>query len=242
METHVLGALVRCFNTKFVITTTVEWSPLQIRLNVCLNSFWTPIRVDDILTELVIDNAVCMYEGRLNSSWTGGIAPLQCRGETVTVIEFCVRLGKSGSETLQLFRQVYGDDAMRPWKQSSEARNVEMMKRSKPPVPLSSLSLRQTVYSTFSRSGWSRSASLANGCTSKQRPSPHLPKVPTRSNKVSLRTFQTALVLWCVCKTCPVWPNNWKLFNNLWSTEFFARGSATSERSLRKTPHQVKQL
>jgi hypothetical protein len=27
--------------------------------------------------------------------------------------EFCVRLGKSGSETLQLFHQAYGDDAMR---------------------------------------------------------------------------------------------------------------------------------
>jgi hypothetical protein len=50
--------------------------------------------------------------------------------------------------------------------------------------------------STFSRSGWSvtRSASLAKGGTSKTRPSPHLHKVPTRSN-VSLRTFQTALVL-----------------------------------------------
>jgi len=28
-------------------------------------------------------------------------------------IEFCVRLGKSGSETLQLIHQAYGDDAMR---------------------------------------------------------------------------------------------------------------------------------
>jgi hypothetical protein len=27
-------------------------------------------------------------------------------------IEFCVRLGKSGSETLQLIHQAYGDDAM----------------------------------------------------------------------------------------------------------------------------------
>jgi hypothetical protein len=30
---------------------------------------------------------------------------------------------------------------------------------------------------------------------SKKRPSPHLHKVPTRSNKVSPRTFQTALVV-----------------------------------------------
>jgi hypothetical protein len=44
--------------------------------------------------------------------------------------------------------------------------------------------------------GWSvvRSASFAKGGTSKNRPSPHLHKVPTRSNKVSPRTFQTALV------------------------------------------------
>jgi hypothetical protein len=28
-------------------------------------------------------------------------------------IEFCARLGKSGSETLQLIHQAYGDDAMR---------------------------------------------------------------------------------------------------------------------------------
>jgi hypothetical protein len=53
-----------------------------------------------------------------------------------------------------------------------------------------------TVCSTFSRNGRSvvRSASLANGGTSKKRPSPHLHKVPTRSNKVSPRNFQMALV------------------------------------------------
>jgi hypothetical protein len=44
--------------------------------------------------------------------------------------------------------------------------------------------------------GWSvvKSASLAKGGTSKKRPSPHLHKVPTRSNKMSPRTLQTALV------------------------------------------------
>jgi hypothetical protein len=53
-----------------------------------------------------------------------------------------------------------------------------------------------TVCSTFLRSGWSvvRSASLAKGGTSKKRPSPHLHKIPTRSNKVSPRTFQTEFV------------------------------------------------
>jgi hypothetical protein len=48
----------------------------------------------------------------------------------------------------------------------------------------------------ISPSGWSvvRSASLAKGGTSKERPSPHLHEVPTRSNKVSPRTMHTALV------------------------------------------------
>jgi hypothetical protein len=47
----------------------------------------------------------------------------------------------------------------------------------------------------FSRSGWSvvRNASLAKGGTSKKGPLSHLYKVPTRSNKVSPRTFQMAL-------------------------------------------------
>jgi hypothetical protein len=53
-----------------------------------------------------------------------------------------------------------------------------------------------TVCSTFSRSGWSvvRRALLAKRGTSKKRPSSHLHKVPTRSNKVSPRNFQTALI------------------------------------------------
>jgi hypothetical protein len=84
----------------------------------------------------------------------------------------------------------------------SRARTVRFLafskhiKRSKPPAPLSSWSLRQTVCSTISRSGWSviRSASLAKGRTSKNGPSQHLHKVQTRSNKVSPRTLQTDLV------------------------------------------------
>jgi hypothetical protein len=70
--------------------------------------------------------------------------------------------------------------------------------RSNPPVPLSSWSLRQTVCSTFSRSGWSvvRSASLAKAGTSKKWPPPRLHKVPTRSNKASPKTFKTALECW----------------------------------------------
>jgi hypothetical protein len=56
--------------------------------------------------------------------------------------------------------------------------------------------LRQTVCSTILKNEWNvvRSASLHKGGTSKKRLSPHLHKLPTRSNKVSPRTFQTALV------------------------------------------------
>jgi hypothetical protein len=50
---------------------------------------------------------------------------------------------------------------------------------------------------TFLRSWWSvvRSAPLAKGGTSKERLSPNLHKIPTRSNKVSPRTFRAALVV-----------------------------------------------
>jgi hypothetical protein len=47
----------------------------------------------------------------------------------------------------------------------------------------------------YGRKSLVRSASLAKGGTSKKRPSPHLHKVPTRSNKVSPRTLLTALVI-----------------------------------------------
>jgi hypothetical protein len=45
----------------------------------------------------------------------------------------------------------------------------------------------KAIVTPFSRSGWSvvRSVSLAKEGTSKKRPSPHLHKVPTRSNKVA---------------------------------------------------------
>jgi hypothetical protein len=78
--------------------------------------------------------------------------------------------------------------------------------KSKPPVPLSSWSLRQMVCSKFSRSGWSvvRSASLAKVGTSKKRRSPRLYKVPAQSNKVSPRTLQTALVYEVKAKLVPL--------------------------------------
>jgi hypothetical protein len=63
-------------------------------------------------------------------------------------------------------------------------------------APRQEISKWSTVCSTFSRSGRSvvGSESLVKGDTSKKRPSPHLHKVPTRSNKVSPRTMQTPLV------------------------------------------------
>jgi hypothetical protein len=62
--------------------------------------------------------------------------------------------------------------------------------------PRQEISKWSTVCRKFSRGGWSvvRNASLAKGGTSEKRASPHLYKVPTRSNKVSPRTLQTALV------------------------------------------------
>jgi hypothetical protein len=63
-------------------------------------------------------------------------------------------------------------------------------------APMEGISRWSTLCSTFSGSGWSvvRSASLAKGSTSKNRPSPHLHKVPTRNNDVSPRNLLTALV------------------------------------------------
>jgi hypothetical protein len=64
-------------------------------------------------------------------------------------------------------------------------------------APRQEISKWSTICSTISRSGWSIvwSASLTNGGTSKRRPLLHVHNVPTRSNKVSPRNFQTALVL-----------------------------------------------
>jgi hypothetical protein len=48
--------------------------------------------------------------------------------------------------------------------------------------------------------------STACSTFSKKRPSPHLHKVPTRSNKVSSRTLQTAFVCWnCQTKNSVLW-------------------------------------
>jgi hypothetical protein len=62
----------------------------------------------------------------------------------------------------------------------------------------------KTIVTPFSRSGWSvaRSASLAKGGTSKTKMSPHLHKVPTRSNKLSPRTLQTTLVRFSTVDSC----------------------------------------
>jgi hypothetical protein len=53
-----------------------------------------------------------------------------------------------------------------------------------------------------------KNASLAKGGTSKKRPSPHLHKVPTLSNKASPRTLQTVLVETIVMTEVEVLPRN----------------------------------
>jgi hypothetical protein len=69
-------------------------------------------------------------------------------------------------------------------KRSSEARNFEMIN-----------GLQHVFEKWVERcKKCVRSASLAKGSSSKMKPSLHLHIVPTRSNKVSPRTFQTALV------------------------------------------------
>jgi hypothetical protein len=102
-------------------------------------------------------------------------------------------------------------------------------------APRQEISEWSTVCSTFSRSGWSvvRSTSLAKGGTSKKRPSLHLHKVPTQSNKVSPWTFQTALVgyIWkhveftlrrgqskCLRKCNPMATTPWKSRNRCQKT------------------------
>jgi hypothetical protein len=58
-----------------------------------------------------------------------------------------------------------------------------------------------------------RSASLAKGGTSKKRLSPHLHQFPTRSNKVSPRTFQTAFYITTVSWRHRAW--SWPL-TSMW--------------------------
>jgi hypothetical protein len=93
--------------------------------------------------------------------------------------------------------------------------------------PKHEISKRSTVYSTFSRSGWSvvRNATLAKGGISKKRPSPHLHKSPTRSNKVSPRTLQTALVLRCVTISKAVNQMWWTLISSVGSCLFLSSSS-----------------
>jgi hypothetical protein len=131
-------------------------------------------------------------------------------------IEFWVWLGKTVSDILQLIREAYGDDAMwrgevfKWWKRFRDGEmNVKVEplsgRPSRAPVPLSSWSLRQTVCSTFWRSGWSlvRSASLSKGGTSekKKKTGTALPQSSDWSSKESPRTFQTATWLYLINKT-----------------------------------------
>jgi hypothetical protein len=75
-----------------------------------------------------------------------------------------------------------------PSKGSSEARNFEVN------------NALQHVFEKWV--GRCKKCITCQGGTSKKRPSSHLHKVPTRSNKVSPRTFQTSLV-YCVPVSVP---------------------------------------
>jgi hypothetical protein len=81
----------------------------------------------------------------------------------------------------------------------------------------------KTTVTPFSRSGWSvvKSVSLVKRGTSKKRPSPHLHKVSTRSNKVSPRNLRNGphisafvcVVMSCVCKNLTMIPHEKNLNN-----------------------------
>jgi hypothetical protein len=121
-------------------------------------------------------------------------------------IEFCVWLGKSGSETLQLIYQTYGDDAMRRaavlkwWKRFRDGEtNVK-----NEPCSQAKHSACSTIFLTLAANGlqhlfekWLERCKKCIACQGRyveKKPPPHLHKVVTQSNKVSPRTFQTALV------------------------------------------------
>jgi hypothetical protein len=120
----------------------------------------------------------------LEHSFHGWKSPEIAWGEIWT--EFCVRLGRSGSvEPIRTSAIQFRSHLMRFLGFSKHEKGVLRQEISK----------WSTVCSTFSRGGWSvvRSASLAKEGTSEKTRSPHLHKVPIRSNKGIPRTFQTTL-------------------------------------------------
>jgi hypothetical protein len=103
-------------------------------------------------------------------------------------IEFCFRLGKSRSvEPHQNIRHTVRislhaiSGLFEPWKASSEARNFEVIN-----------GLQHVLEKWVERC---KKFIAYQGRYFEKRPSPHLHKVPTRSNTVSPRNFQTSLVI-----------------------------------------------
>jgi hypothetical protein len=107
---------------------------------------------------------------------------------------FMVGKVQKSCEARSEFNSVFGLEKVDRW---NPIRTSAIQSRSRPirflgfsnhenEAPRQEISKLSTVCNTFSRSGWSvvRSASLAKGGTSKNRPSPHLHKVLTRSNNV----------------------------------------------------------
>jgi hypothetical protein len=117
---------------------------------------------------------------------------------------FVVEKAQKSQGARSEFNSVFGLEKLDRW---NPIRTSAIQSRSRPMLflgfsnhekgaPRQEISKWSTVCSTFSGSGWSvvRSASLAKGGISKNGPSPRLHKIPTRSNKASPQTFQTALV------------------------------------------------
>jgi hypothetical protein len=112
-------------------------------------------------------------------------------------IAFYVRLGKS--DYVEPHKNI-----RRTYQISSHA--ISGLFHHEKGVPRQEISKWSTVWSTFSRIGWSvvRNASLAKGDTSEKGPSSHLHKVPFRSNKVNPRTLQTPsylILCWSIWTT-----------------------------------------
>jgi hypothetical protein len=106
-------------------------------------------------------------------------------------IEFCVRLGESGTPIRTSAIQ----------SRSLLMRFLGFSNREKG-APRQEISKWSKVCNAFSRSGWRvvRRASLSKGGHSKRRQSPHLHRVPSQSNKVSPLTFHTALVFYIISR------------------------------------------
>jgi hypothetical protein len=88
------------------------------------------------------------------------------------------------------------------------------------------------------RSGWSvvRSVLLAKGGTLKKRSSLHLHKVLTQSNKLSPRTFETALIISLEYDTLKAFTSRYLiLYILLFQLALIMRGRVPSQKEIKQT-------